>query len=53
MFAACFRSTIEPGEALRLDGPETGGVPIALFLIFETWFLVPLPKGPIEEWFGL
>ena len=29
------------------------GVPIALFLIFETWFLVPLPKGPIEEWFGL
>src|SRR5688500_16243395 len=31
MFAACSRSAIEPGEALRLDGPETGGVPIALF----------------------
>ncbi len=28
-------------------------VPFILFLIFETWFLVPLPKGPIEEWFGL
>ena len=31
MFAACPRSAIEPGEALRLDGPETGGVPIAVF----------------------
>jgi 3-phenylpropionate/trans-cinnamate dioxygenase ferredoxin subunit len=31
MFAACPRSALEPGEALRLDGPETGGVPIALF----------------------
>jgi putative tricarboxylic transport membrane protein len=25
-------------------------VPIALFLMFEIWFLVPLPKGPVEEW---
>jgi 3-phenylpropionate/trans-cinnamate dioxygenase ferredoxin subunit len=31
MFAACSRSAIEPGEALRLDGPETEGVPIAIF----------------------
>ena len=31
MFAACPRSAIEPGEALRLDGPETQGVPIAVF----------------------
>ena len=31
MFAACLRSAIEPGEALRLDGPETEGVPIAVF----------------------
>src|SRR5919112_5907064 len=31
MFAACSRSAIEPGEALRLAGPETEGVPIALF----------------------
>ena len=27
-------------------------VPIALFVIFEIWFLVPLPKGPIEAWLG-
>ena len=31
MFAACPRSALEPGEALRLDGPETHGVPIAIF----------------------
>jgi putative tricarboxylic transport membrane protein len=24
----------------------------ALFMMFEVWFLVPLPKGPIEEMFG-
>ncbi len=28
------------------------GVPIATFLIFEKWFLVPMPKGPLESWLG-
>ena len=28
------------------------GVPLLLFLVFERWFLVPLPKGPIENWLG-
>jgi putative tricarboxylic transport membrane protein len=28
------------------------GVPIALFMLFEVWFLVPLPKGPIEHLIG-
>ena len=28
------------------------GVPIALFLLFEVWFLVPLPKGPLEHLLG-
>jgi hypothetical protein len=27
-------------------------VPFVTFLIFEQWFLVPMPKGPIEAWFG-
>lgn len=27
-------------------------VPVVLFIVFEIWFLVPLPKGPIEAWFG-
>ena len=29
------------------------GVPVLAFLMFEKWFLVPLPKGPIEELLGL
>ena len=27
-------------------------VPVISFLIFETWFLVPMPKGPVEAWLG-
>ncbi|MDF2763178.1 MAG: hypothetical protein K0S81_156 [Rhodospirillales bacterium] len=27
-------------------------VPLGLFFMFELWFLIPLPKGPIEEWLG-
>jgi putative tricarboxylic transport membrane protein len=27
-------------------------IAVALFLMFERWFLVPLPKGPLEAWFG-
>ena len=52
-------------ESLRGDGittnveaafPEVVAlavvVPVVTFLIFERWFLVPMPKGPIEAWFG-
>ena len=28
------------------------GVPLVTFVVFERWFLVPLPKGPIEERLG-
>ncbi len=27
-------------------------IPLALFVLFEIWFLVPLPKGPVENFFG-
>jgi putative tricarboxylic transport membrane protein len=27
-------------------------VPVVTFVIFETWFLVPMPKGPLEAWLG-
>jgi hypothetical protein len=31
-------------------------LPVAIslltFLVFEKWFLVPLPKGPLETWLG-
>jgi putative tricarboxylic transport membrane protein len=26
---------------------------VAFFVIFEMWFKVPLPKGPVESWLGL
>ncbi|MGH8697932.1 MAG: tripartite tricarboxylate transporter TctB family protein [Burkholderiales bacterium] len=29
------------------------GVSIVFFLLFETWFKLPLPKGPLEAWLGL
>jgi hypothetical protein len=28
------------------------GVPVAAFVTFEVWFLVSLPKGPLEEMLG-
>jgi hypothetical protein len=28
-------------------------LPVAIYITFENWFLVPLPKGPLEDWLGL
>jgi hypothetical protein len=28
-------------------------LPILIYVTFEDWFLVPLPKGPLEDWLGL
>jgi xanthosine utilization system XapX-like protein len=28
------------------------GTSLVFFFIFERWFLVPLPKGPVEAWLG-
>jgi len=33
--------------------PVSVGVSVAFFLIFEIWFQVPLPKGPLEAYLGL
>lgn len=33
--------------------PTAIGVPLFFFLVFERWFLVMLPKGPIERLLGL
>ncbi len=27
-------------------------IPLVTFLVFEKWFLVPMPKGPLEAWLG-
>ncbi len=32
--------------------PIALGVPLLAFLLFELWFKVPLPKGPVEAWLG-
>jgi hypothetical protein len=32
--------------------PVAVAVPLILFVVFEIWFLVPLPKGPVEAWLG-
>ena len=32
--------------------PLSIAVPVVLFVVFEIWFLVPLPKGPFEAWLG-
>ncbi len=37
----------------RLALPVAVGVPLFFFAVFEKWFLVPLPKGPIEQLLGL
>ena len=28
------------------------GIPVVVFAVFETWFLVPMPKGPVEAYLG-
>ena len=30
----------------------SGAVPGLAFVVFEEWFLVPMPKGPLEDWLG-
>jgi len=35
-----------------VTGVVSAAVPLFFFLVFERWFLVPLPKGPIERALG-
>jgi hypothetical protein len=39
----------KPWYALMISAIVIG----ATYLTFEKWFLVPLPKGPVEDFFGL
>jgi len=36
----------------RVTAAVSIGVPLLFFMVFERWFLVPLPKGPIERLLG-
>ncbi len=33
--------------------PIAVGVPAVVYVVFERYFQIPLPKGPIEYWLGL
>ena len=39
--------------SVLLTGAVSVGVPLLFFAVFERWFLVPLPKGPLERLIGL
>jgi putative tricarboxylic transport membrane protein len=32
--------------------PVSAAIPVVTFVIFEVWFLVPMPKGPLEALLG-
>lgn len=51
MFITAFMLTLGRESILRsvLVG---AAIPLALFFLFEIWFLVPLPKGPVENLLG-
>ena len=52
LFIAAFMAMQSDRNVPRIAGVALG-VPIAAYLLFEVWFLVPLPKGPLEDLLGL
>jgi hypothetical protein len=40
-------------HGIALTAAVSVGVPLFFYLVFERWFLVPLPKGPLEALVGL
>jgi hypothetical protein len=40
------------GFSWRVALPSAVAVALVVFVTFETWFLVALPKGPVETWLG-
>ncbi len=51
IFIALFMLTFGKESLLRTVLVSIG-VPLLLFFMFERWFLVPLPKGPLEAMLG-
>ena len=51
IFIFCFMTVLGRENILKALGVALL-VPTMLFLMFEKWFLVPLPKGPLEAWLG-
>jgi putative tricarboxylic transport membrane protein len=51
VFIAFFMAWIGKYSPLII-APVAIAVPLFLFVLFEIWFLVPLPKGPVENMLG-
>lgn len=51
IFIAFFMVWLGKYSALVV-APVAIGVPVFLFMMFEIWFLLPLPKGPLEVALG-
>ena len=51
IFIAVFMRILGKYGWLRISAVSIG-VMVAFFLMFEVWFKVPLPKGPLEAAFG-
>jgi putative tricarboxylic transport membrane protein len=51
IFIFAFMITVGRENILKSFGVSVF-VPLALFFMFEKWFLVPLPKGPLEAMLG-
>ncbi len=51
LFIAFFMVVIGKYNVLKAI-PIALAVPLGLFMLFEIWFLIPLPKGPLEAALG-
>ena len=52
VLAVAFVADRVPKRGRRQYAAVSIAVPLATFLVFEKWFLVPLPKGPVESMLG-
>jgi len=52
LFIAFFMRWLGKYSWLTLTAVSVGNS-VFFFAIFEIWFKIPLPKGPIENWLGL
>ena len=41
------------GYDWKMTVPIAFGIPALTYIVFERWFMIPLPKGPVEYWLGL
>jgi hypothetical protein len=52
LFIAFFMRWLGKYDWWKLAAVSVGNS-VFFFVIFEIWFRIPLPKGPIENWLGL